>query len=205
MSKTTVVLKLARLTVPQKIEKARFIVQSMASNANFPKPVPDLATITQNVDDLEKAQLIAKGGGKDNTAAVKPKVEILNQNLSYLSSHVESIANGIGNGQADQIALSSGMDIRGPVSRSATAFNVTNTLIPGQVKLVAPFSDRSVFNFQMTLTPADESTYQTIGMTTRSKMTMDGLKSGQRYYFRVATVGMNGHEPWSKPFDLIVT
>ena len=68
MLKTVVVLKLARKSIPEKIEKARYIVKSMTGNVNFTTPVPALSTIITAVNELEKAFLKAQSGRKDDMA-----------------------------------------------------------------------------------------------------------------------------------------
>lgn len=197
-------LKLSRLSVPEKIEKSRFIVSSMTTNAFFiapnPVPIPTLAVITADVNALETAYIAAKGGGKDETAMMHAKEEVLNKDLLILAAYVQMVSNNNG-ANAEAVALSSGMDIKHIPVHTAHEFSVSSTGRPGEIKTVTRYFNRSVFHWQMS---TDGITWQTIGMTTRAKLIKGGLVSGQRYYFRVAVIDKEGQGPWSNVLNTIV-
>src|ERR1035438_1144543 len=134
MKKTVVVLGLAGLSIPKKVEKARFIVTSMTGNANFNTPNPALAIITANTASLETAQLAAKGGGVDDTANMHAMELVLDLSLKSLAAYVEGIAN-VNPMSAEAIILSAGMGVKSTGGRTAKDFAVTQTGNPGEVKL----------------------------------------------------------------------
>jgi len=203
MKKVVVVLKLSRFSIPEKVEKGRFIVTSMTGNANFPTPSPDLATITTQVNELETASIAAAGGGVDETANMHAKEHVLDLSLKSLAAYVESIANS-DPVNAEAIALSSGMDVKSGGTRSAQQFQVESTGNPGEVKLSTRSADRATFLFQVSTDPVNESSWTSIGQSTRAKMVKTGLVSGVRYYFRVAMIDKNGQNPWSDVKNTIV-
>ena len=67
MKKVVVVLKLAKMPIPQKVAKARFIVTSMTGNVSFTTPSPTLAVITTNINTLETAYIVANGSLSKNS------------------------------------------------------------------------------------------------------------------------------------------
>lgn len=203
MKKVVVVLKLAKLPIPQKIAKARSIVTSMTGNASFTTPSPTLAVITTNINNLEAAYIAAASGGTDDTANMHNKEFLLEVSLKSLAAYVEGIAN-TNLITAETVALSSGMDVKSPASYSPRGFSVKPTDNPGEVKLSTKYADRSTYIWQMTHDPSVESSWITIGQATQASFVKGGLTSGSRYYFRVATVGKDGQEPWSNVLNTIV-
>jgi len=58
-------LNRSRLSLPQKIDKARQIVKALTANPDFPTPTPALAGVTTAVDDLDKAAAAAQASRQD--------------------------------------------------------------------------------------------------------------------------------------------
>lgn len=202
MGKVTVVLRLAKKTIPQKIETGRLIVTSMTGNANFPSPHPTLPVVTTGINALETTHIAALNGGKDDTANMRITEAALNLALTSLGNYVESIANA-SPASAEAIVLSAGMDIkrmRAPLERG---FRLERGEYEGQIKLRTNYQPNSTVSWAMTLTPADESSWQVIHSSTRSKHIVTGLNSGSRYYFRYSRVGSKGQEPWSNVLNII--
>jgi hypothetical protein len=203
--KTVVVLKMSNLSVVQKLDKAKFIVQSMTNNPRFTAPIPSLAEVNTFINELETAHLNALDGGKQKLAIAKEKAFNLTCALNMLASYVESISDQSEVTEAASIVLSSGMDVKSSSFRTSPDFQVERTDFSGEVKISTKSDQRAIFQFQMTLTPDDESSYQTIGMSTRARMVQGGLKVGQTYSFRVQTIGKAGPEGWSRVIDFLVT
>lgn len=203
MKKVVVVLKLAKLSVPHKIEKARFIVTSMTGNAAFTTPNPTLAIITTNINALETGHLAAKGGGTDETANMHSKEFVLELSLKSLAAYVEGIAN-TNPVTAEAVVLSAGMNIKTPATQNPRDFHVKPGDIPGEVKLSTKHEPNSTFIWQMCNDPAVEANWLTIGQATQANFVKSGLTSGARYYFRVAVVGKDGQGAWSNVVNTIV-
>ena len=203
MKKVVVVLKLAKLPVPQKIVQARFIVTSITGNVSFTTPSPTLAVITTNINALETAYIIAQNGGVNDTANMHAKEFLLEVSLKSLAAYVEGIAN-TNLITAEAVALSSGMNVKNPATPSPRDFNVKPTGNPGEVKLSTKHEDRATYIWQMTNDPLGVTGWITIGQATQASLIKTGLTSGTRYYFRVAAVGKDGQEPWSNIINTIV-
>lgn len=202
MNLKQVALKLSRLTVPQKIESARFIVLSMTGNANFPTPSPTLASITTLTNSLETAHIAALGGGTDDTANMHAKEVVLDLSLKLLASYVEGIANA-NSITAEAVILSAGMPVRKSPTHLAKDFDVIPTGNPGEVKISTKYKVNATFIWQMTTNASDENSWVQITQTTQSKIIKSGLVSGTRYYFRVAMVDRTGIQPWSNVLNII--
>ena len=202
MSKAVVALGLSKLSVPQKIEFSRFLVTSITGNANFTTPMPALTVITGNISALETAYITAKGGGKDETAAMRAKGLVLDLSLKLLGSYVEGIANA-NPANAEAIILSAGINLKRQAATRPNGFRVVSGELAGQIQLRTDYDSRKMFTFAMTQTPADEATWQVIHTSTKSQHLVTGLESGIRYYFKYAKVGSEGQENWSNVLDII--
>jgi hypothetical protein len=55
-------LNLSRLSLSQKIDKARQIVKALTGNPDFPTPTPALADVTGAIDDLDNWFRVAAVG-----------------------------------------------------------------------------------------------------------------------------------------------
>ncbi len=202
MSKAVVALGLSKLSVPQKIEFSRFLVTSITGNANFTTPMPALTVITANINALETAYITAKGGGKDETAAMRAKGLVLDLSLKLLGSYVEGIANA-NPANAEAIILSAGINLKRQAATRANGFRVVSGELAGQIQLRTDYDSRKMFTFAMTQTPTDEATWQVIHTSTKSQHLVTGLESGIRYYFKYAKVGSDGQEGWSNVLDIM--
>ena len=53
--------------------------------------------------------------------------------------------------------------------------------------------------------PLGSSAWQFVGCATKAQMTIKGLSSGTRYWFRVAAVNAAGQGPWSQPVSVVAS
>lgn len=179
----------------------------MTGNANFaaPNPVPNptLAVITADVNALETSQIAAEGGGKDETALMYAKEDVLDRDLTNLGAYVQMVANN-NSALAEAIVISAGMDVKTSASHLPQEFSVVNTGVSGQLKLTSAVVKLASYIWQMCTDPGNESNWQTIKTTKQSKFIKDGLTSGTRYYFRVAVVDKAGQGGWSNVLNSLV-
>jgi hypothetical protein len=199
-------LGLAKLSIPAKIEKSRHIIKSVGGRPFFPTPLPTLAEVTIDTNELEAAATAAKGGGPALTAVMYDKEEKLDSSLTRLGNYVESIANG-----EDTIILAAGMEVRNKGARPANQFTVTNGGHEGEAVLQTPATARASYIWQRSTDPfptdqpvASSNKWEQIGVTTVAKLTTNSLVSGLKYWFRVAVVTSTGRGLWSDPVSLRV-
>lgn len=198
-----VVLKLHKLSVPKKIEKARFIVSSMSGNERFPNPSPGLNVIQERASALEGAYIAAQGGGTDDTALMYVREDELDKALIKLGHYVEDIANE-NIETAEAIILSAGMEPKKDPVHTAREFNVKNSGFPGRVEMETKYLDRASYIWEYTITPDDPASWKTAGTSIKASFVKDGLTPETHYFFRVATVTKDGQGPWSREFELLV-
>src|ERR1043166_5163066 len=109
-------LNLGSLTIPEKIAKARQIVNSLSGNPNFNSPSPGLPSILEAVTELTAAAAevhAVRQSAKEKTSVQNQKEDALDQLLTQLAAYVESVA-----GNNEQLILSAGMDVRAPAVSS---------------------------------------------------------------------------------------
>ncbi len=196
-------LNFRRLSVPEKIAKARQIVTALTGNTNFPNPNPPLATITAGVNGLDGAHGITQSTKQDLKTAVtnqSVKEDALDQLVSQIASYVENVA-----GNDEALITSAGMDARAPASASTlpdppTGLEATIGDRDGELDLSwDPVPNAKSYLVQKTADPNLSTGWAHAGTSTKSSTTISGLTSGTRHWFRVCAVGASGQSGWSDP------
>ncbi|HEX8500280.1 MAG TPA: fibronectin type III domain-containing protein [Pyrinomonadaceae bacterium] len=197
-------LNLRSLSIPEKIARSKQIVAALTGNPNFTSPHPPLAQVTAAVNELEAAADAAQAArqeAKARTATQNTKEEALDQILTQLVAHVESVA-----GNDQELIMSAGLDVRGAPAPAAStpaappSLTATAGEHEGEIDLSwdAVRGARS-YVVERSPDPPTESSYTHAAVSTRSRTTIEGLTSGTRYWFRVAAVTTAGQSPWSNP------
>jgi hypothetical protein len=196
-------LNFRRLSVPEKIAKARQIVTALTGNANFPNPHPPLDAITDGGNALELAQATTQSRKQAVKTAVADqtiKEDALDQLVSQIASYVESVA-----GNDETLITSAGMDPRAPASASTmpdtpSGLEATAGDRDGEIDLSwNPSSSAKSYLIQQSADPPTATGWAHVGTSTKSSITIDGLTPGIRYWFRVCAVGASGQSGWSDP------
>ncbi|HKS28316.1 MAG TPA: fibronectin type III domain-containing protein [Pyrinomonadaceae bacterium] len=196
-------LNLRELSIPEKIARARQIVNAMSSNPNFPTPQPALAQVTGVINDLEathSAQQSIKQQAKALTTAVNEKEEAADRILNQLAAYVESTSGG-----DEQTIQSAGMDVRAERTPTGTlpapdSLNPTLGDMEGEIDLSWDKVDRArSYVIEQSVDPVTATSWHHAAVSTKSQTTIDGLTTGTKYWFRVAAVGPQGQGPWSNP------
>jgi hypothetical protein len=196
-------LNFRTLSIPEKISGARQIVTALTGNADFASPQPPLAEVTTTIDNLETAYsdvLAARQEAKEKTSAQNQKEEDFDRALSRLASYVESASGG------DETKIKSvGMDVR------ATATSAQGLDLPASLAATAGDHEGEIdlqwdkvpraksYVLQSSTDPPTSTSWQHQAVSTKSRITIEGLTSGTKYWFRVAAVGANGQSGWSDP------
>jgi hypothetical protein len=201
---TRIRLALNRLSLSERIAKARQIVAALTGNASFPTPTPDLRSMTIAIDEADAAAaeaLQARQTAKEKTSVQNQKDEALSRMLSQIAAYVESVA-----GDDEQKILSAGMDTREravaataatsePQGLSASAGDRDGELDLSWDKVVGAKS----YVVEKSGDPPTATGWSHAGVSTKSTFTVSGLASGTRYWFRVAAVNTSGQSGWSDP------
>jgi hypothetical protein len=196
-------LNLKYLSVSDKVQFARQIITSMTGNASFPAPDPPLATVTASANEVEKAFNDASVAKQEYAAKLSiqgDKVEILDANLRKLANYVDSTSS-----DNDAIIQSAGMSVR------AKPAPIGNLPIPAGLSAEAGAKEGEIdiswdrvegarsYVVEQSADPITQTSWKYAAVSTKSSMTISGLTSGVKYWFRVAGVGAAGRGPWSDP------
>lgn len=201
-------LNLRGLSIPAKIAKGRHIVTSMTENKSFPSPTPALTDVTAALDTLQAAAAQVKLARSEVTTRVVTQDNAesgLDQVLTQLAGYVESVA-----GKDDTLITSAGMESK------AVASTPTLPSAPQAVSAAAgdhdgelllwwkPVPKAKSYVIESSTDPATATSWEHAGIATSASKTITGLKSGTRFWFRVAAVGAGGQSGWSEHATKVV-
>ncbi len=182
-------LGLRELDTRSKAEKAREIISRLEGNPMFPTPVPSLDEIIELVDimELKKRELeLVREKTHLKTCEVKQAESELDKKLWQLAIYIENSAKG-----NTEIIKSAGLDVRADpkplgVPGRVTITSVRETGSPGARVYNVELSGKTNLRWQM------------YDATTRTRTTIEHLKSGTQYWFRVQAVGSAGKGEFSE-------
>ncbi len=198
-------LNFRKLSITEKISRARRIVDAITDNAaSFPNPVPTLADVTAAIDAAEQANnaaVDARAVSKQRTSVLEEKDSELTDAVTRLASYVESASGG-----REDVILSAQMDVRAPALQSNeppdAPTNLTATFgdLDGEIDLSwNAMRGAQSYIVQMSPNPPTDTSWTQAAVVTISKHTVNGLVSGNKYWFRVCAVGAGGQSGWSDP------
>jgi hypothetical protein len=194
-------LNISRLSIPELIERSQQITAAMTGNPEFTTPNPKLSDITDTTTDVQTANNNANQArmeSKAKTSTLNELAEKLRGMLSQLASYVDNIANG-----KDAVIQSAGMDVKAAASAGAvpsvpTGFETTTGDNDGSFDLGwNAVEGASSYVVERSLAGPPAADWQHQATVTKSRMTVEGLTSGTRYWFRVAAVAAKGQGGWS--------
>ncbi|MBI4930562.1 MAG: hypothetical protein HY841_07360 [Bacteroidetes bacterium] len=204
--KAKVKLGLSRMSVPEMVEFALHVVSRMTGNAFFPSPSPSLGNLYNAAIALQNAFDQAQGSGPAQTAVMHQKREVMETELTAEGHYVEDVANDPANSVTgpEAIILSAGMDVKDVTPRQKRVFTVSNGNLPGTVELVAERAVRGSHEWQYTQDLSDPNSWIDAESTTQASVTVSGLESGKRYWFRHRAILPDGPTDYDGPVDIIV-
>jgi len=201
-------LNLRNRPVPSKVAKGRQIVTAMTNNASLPTPHPPLTDVTAALDDLENsfAQVQSARAEVTTRVATQDIAEAkVDQLLTQLAAYVESVA-----GRDETIITSAGMETKSarsaptrptaPQGASASAGEHDGEIVLSWT----PVSNARSYVVESSLDPATAASWTHVGIATSASKVINNLKSGTRYWFRVAAVGAGGQSGWSEHATKVV-
>jgi len=196
-------LNLRNMSVTEKIQFARQIVTGMTGNASFATPDPPLATITTCASALENAYNdanVARQEASTKVSVQDDEERVLDTNLQKLANYVESASDG------DEAKIqSTGMSVRAkpapvgalpmPAGLAATAGDMEGEIDLSWDRVTGAKS----YVIEQSPDPITPLSWKHAGVSTKSSITVSGLTSGTKYWFRVAGIGAAGQGAWSDP------
>ncbi|MEO6831610.1 MAG: fibronectin type III domain-containing protein [Chitinophagaceae bacterium] len=186
----------SRLSIPDKARKAASLVTALTGNENFSTPKPALETLTATVKALDAAKEAALDGGKSKTEALHACEDKLDAMITTLAGYVQSESEG------DKAKiLSSGFEVREKPKQGQPLENPENVHgKPGTHEGEVIVNWDAVDNarsYKVEMSTDGTSEWRGVGITTSSKLTLNGLVSGAKPWFRVSAIGPLGESGWS--------
>jgi len=199
-----VTLNLSDLPIPEKVQKARRVVKAMTGNPKFPKPDPTLEKVTTDANALAAAYndaLAARETAARLTGVQNDKDAALDATLTALGGHIQAVSGG------DAAVIESvGVDTKAPnrpVGDLPAPSNMTATAGDRDGEMDLSWDRvRGANSYVVEMCEdVEKGVWVPVpdGLTTKSRLTVTGLKSGARLWFRAAAVGAAGRGAWSNP------
>jgi fibronectin type III domain protein len=196
-------LNLRNLSTLEIVDLGRRVVRALTGNTAFPSPHPPLATLTAGLDGLETANNDLEASRQETAKNLQIRddkqvsiVALLRQSAAF----VESVA-----GDDESVILSAGMDVRSAPSFQTQPAGAPGNLSgsqsdhEGEIDLHWDTVKGASYEIQRSADPATATSWQHAAVSVKSSVTISGLVSGTRYWFRVAAVTSAGQSGWSDP------
>ena len=193
------------LTTAQKLEKAKRIIRKVASSEIPDKTTLPVSQLHKAANMLGKAIEMAEFGDKRAIAARKLCEKQVEQAIRKMAMAVEQVTE-----QDRRLIEAAGFELRSTNNRSQP-LSKPESLTPkrlddeGSIGLKwRPVSNSKSYLVQTcTSTPNSKTNWQTSAYTTKSRCTIDNLKVGTRYWFRVKAIGAKGIGPPSTTASIV--
>jgi hypothetical protein len=195
----------SKMPVTDKIQFARQIVTQMTGNTNFTTPAPTLASITAAANGLETAYnnaQAAQAQAKSLTSTQDDASAALDLLLTQEGNYVENASGG------DQAKIeSSGFSVRnipaGPIGDlpAPADVDVTPNDNAGTVNMSWEKVRGAYTYIVEKAADAPSLTWAPALTATKTKVVVNTMTSGAKYWFRVSAVGAAGQGPWSDPIS----
>jgi Fibronectin type III domain len=194
-------LNLSKLSILEKLDLAKQISKSLTGNASFPAPTPPIATLDTAASNLQTAHdgvVAARQEAKNKTAIQNQMEDELDDLLTRMGGYVSSVS-----GDDEALITSAGMSVQQPKASAGPptlpqSFAAMTGDSDGEIDLSCnAVNGAQSYIFEMSLQAPPNAAWTHIQTTTKSSLTVTGLTSGTRYWFRVAAINANGQSGWS--------
>ncbi|MES2622230.1 MAG: fibronectin type III domain-containing protein [Bacteroidota bacterium] len=199
-------LGFTKLNPQDKVSKALSIAEALTANPNFPVTDPTSLVVETAANEVQAA--IAEAQNKD-----RQKIAIKNQKVAALDALMSTLQSDINTKSGGDPAkiYSAGMepvDPRSPVGILGPVEDLTIKLgeFPGSVDIKwKPIKKRLLYAVEYTLSPMGPGdNWLKAGDTTKAKITLSDMQSGQTVYFRITCVSTAGKGPYSEVISIRV-
>lgn len=200
-------LTVDRISREELVALARRIHSQMTGNADFPAPVPSLATLGAAISAVEAATLelhLLRQQMREKLAELGGLEAALRGDLRDLAAYVRNVSGG-----DEATILGAGMGVRRAKSPRTMAPATGLEALPGEdsgeIDLSwTPVPGAKSYEVQGSPDPITATSWGHAGISTKATLTLTGLPSGARGWWRVRAIGANGPGAWSDPATKIV-
>lgn len=200
-----IAVKVTRLTIPEKIQRAQDIITKSTSNPLVPgntDEVADMSAAQAALIAANNACVAAQTSCKEAMSARNAALAEWMTKLTALAGVTEAITEG------DETAiLSAGFDVvppRTPPQPLGAPENVraqTNGSPGHTIVSCDPLHGAKSYLVQKTTDPTAEANWVTVATPTRSTCETNGVTPGTRAWYRMAGINARGKGPWSLPVE----
>ncbi len=193
------------LNAAQKVIRAGAIAEAMRKSGAYKMNAPVLDELENGCEMLEKAIEMAEFGDKRALALRK----LCEQKLVNQIRQVATLVNHVSKGD-DSIIIASGFEVQkrnNQPLKMARPENLKCTRTESEGTIV--LSWKSVVNsknYMVQLSekpPKKDGDWMAKGFSTRSRLQIDGLKPGKKYWLRTIAIGAKGLGPPSEVMQII--
>ncbi len=197
---STIKIGLSGISPIELVDKAQTLVEKMTLNNHFLHLEPAISVLAARTDILADCVSKAFFNDPENIKKQKEAFNNLVEMIHQLAGCVSRVADG-----NSEIILSSGFEIRSkhkksPMPEHPENFQVHISDQSGETRLEwkkVPGNYAYVIQITSTNPETENATWVTAGVTTNTELTIQNLKHGMRYYFRIKTVGREFESPYS--------
>jgi len=178
--------------------KAQNIFQLISTEKSFTPPFAGMAAFEACIKTYSEVLAVSMNGDRLIIAKKNAARTALEKMLKKVAGYVTMIA-----GDDTTLISLSGFDVRKPREPRPAVSAPENIQVKsgdndGELLVsVNAVSDVKTYHFEHTADPLTESSTWTTALETRSSHLFTGLKPGQKYWFRVAAVGLRGIKVYS--------
>lgn len=194
-----------KLTNAEKLRFTRLVLERMGENATlFNAPTPTLASIQSQLEAIE-ARIAARDAHEQQaqmfSIEIRTMFEALENSMGHLVNYVHLIANG------DEVKLAaSGFQAAGTPGPATEMPKVENLQASqgdedGEIDLQwNPIRENlRMYNVEMNEAADGQGNWKMVLQQSASRVSVKGLTSGKRYWFRIRAVGAAGAGAPSDP------
>ncbi len=181
---------MSKLSVPEKINKARNVHDAITTNLSlFGSPTSLLNEVNKATNQLEEAWQHAQDGGKSLTALMRVKEHALMKLMNDLANYVESFCDN-----DQELVYLAKLDIKKSVSVNRPEFEVYQLDHQGAVGLRVKPRMKTIYKWQYGLDPLASNTWVTAKLTNAASTEIENLNVGELYWFRVVFISATSEE-----------
>jgi hypothetical protein len=196
-------LNLRNLSPTETVAKARQIVTGLMGNPGFTTPHPALSQIMTAADDVETAVTdlqTARQAVATKQSVQQDKLDILGGLLRQSAAYIESIA-----GKDETLIISTGLSVRSTTTSTPTVTTPASLTAStgeheGEIRLSwGKVKSAKSYIIERSPDPPTNTSWTHAAVSPKASVSISGLTSGTRYWFRVAAVMAGGQSGWSDP------
>ncbi len=180
------------------IFKAKGMLKSMTDNATlFSSPPIAFSTVSNNIDALEQAQIVVETRVLGAAAERDIHFNLVCSNINELINYVQQLADQANTtASAQNIVQLAGLSVKSVGGKQRQTLKVSRNSDNKTIILLAKsYGTRAAYHWQVS--PDGGATWNDLGLTTKAKFIVKGLKWNAPYLFRFKAVDAKGETKWS--------